>query len=181
MSPQQIQTVVIIGVLILLVGFRIYRQMREQRWAIGSMWVLPIIFTLILLISVAGDTMSGSALAPLAAIVGLAIGFGIGMYQGNHMTLRVDKPGKAVFVKVRPIGTAIVIGVLALRIGIRWGIGGAPGQAPVGANGLPVITPAEALIGSGLLAVAVGLTIGIRWFVKRAYDTAPNVVTQTPT
>ncbi|HEY7993987.1 MAG TPA: hypothetical protein VID24_07255 [Candidatus Eremiobacteraceae bacterium] len=181
MSPQQIQTVVIIGVLVLLVGFRIYRQTREQRWPLGSMWVMPIIFILIVIIAVAGDTISGSPLAPLAAIVGLAIGFGVGMYQGNHTTLRIDKPGKAVFVKVKPIGTAIFIGVLALRIGIRWVIGGAPGQAAVGANGLPVITPAEAIIGSGLLAVAVGSIIGLRWYVKRAYDEAPTVAAPTTT
>jgi hypothetical protein len=181
MSPQQIQTVVIIGVVVLLLAFRIYRQMREQRWALGSMWVMPIIVALVVILVVAGDTISGSPLAPLAAVVGLAIGFGVGMYQGNHTTLRVDKPGKAVFVKVHPIGIALVTGVLLLRFGIRWVVGGVTGQGAVGPNGLPVITPAEALIGSGLLAVALGSLIGIRWYVKRAYDAAPNVVTQTST
>ena len=181
LSPQQIQTVAIIGVLVLLIGFRIYRQSREQRWSLGGMWVMPIIFILLTVVAVAADTITGSPLAPLAAVVGLAIGFGIGMYQGNHTTLRIDKPGKAVFVKVKPIGTAIFIGVLALRLGIRWIAGGMPGQGPVGPNGVPVITPAEALIGSGLLALAVGSIIGLRWFVKRAYDAAPNVVAQTST
>jgi len=181
MSPQQIQTVAIIGVVVLLLAFRIYRQMREQRWALGGMWVMPIIVALIVLAVVAADTISGSPLAPLAAVVGLAVGFGIGMYQGNHTTLRVDKPGKAVFVKVHPIGIALVTGVLLLRFGIRWVVGGVPGQGAVGASGLPVITPAEALIGSGLLAVALGSLIGIRWYVKRAYDGAPNVVTPTST
>lgn len=153
--------------------------MREQRWAIGGMWVMPIIIGLIVILAVAGDTISGSPLAPLAAIVGLAIGVFVGMYQGNHTTLRVDKPGKAVFVKVHPIGVALLTGVFLLRVGIRWVIGGAPGQGPVGANGLPVITPAEALIGSGLFALALGSIIGIRWYVKRAYDAAPDVAPAT--
>jgi len=181
MSPQQIQTVVVIGVFVLLIGFRIYRQTREQIWPLRRYWLSPVIYGLILALAVLPDSISGSPLSPLAAIVGLAIGFGVGMYQGNHTTLRIDKPGNAVFVKAKPIGTVIVVGVLALRIGLRWVIGGAPGQGPVGANGLPVITPAEAIIGSGLLAIAVGLIIGLRWYVKRAYDEAPNVVTQTST
>ena len=179
MSPQQIQTIVIIGVVVLLLAYRIYSQTREQRWAVGGMWVVPIIFALVTILAVTGDTISGSPLAPLAAVVGLAIGFGIGMYQGNHTTLRVDKPGKAVFVKVHPIGIAIFMGVLLLRIGIRWVVVGAPGQGPVGANGLPVITPAEALIGSGLFALALGLIVGVRWYVKRAYDAAPSVPAPT--
>jgi len=181
MSQQQIQTAIIVGILILAVGFRIYRLNREQRWTLGGMWVVPIIFILIAVLATLGDTISGSPFAPLAAAMGLGIGFGIGLYQGNHTTLRVDKPGKAVFVKVTPIGNAIFIAVLALRIAIRWVIGGAPGQGAVGSNGLPVITPAEALIGSALLALAVGSLLGLRWYVKQAYDAAPDVATPTTT
>jgi hypothetical protein len=181
MSQQQIQTLVIVGVIILLLGFRIYRSTQEQRWTLRSLWVLPIVFILLTVVIVAGDTISGSPLAPLAAALGLGIGIGIGLYQGNHTALRIDKPGKAVFIKQKPIGIAIFIGVLALRFAIPWVVGGAPGQTAVGPNGVPVVTPAKAIIGSGLLALAVGTIIGLRWFVKQAYDAAPEVATPSST
>jgi Protein of unknown function (DUF1453) len=175
MSQQQIQTLAIVGVIIVLLAFRIWRSTREQRWALGSLWALPIVFILLTGLVVTGDTISGSPLAPLAAALGLGIGVGIGLYQGNHTALRIDKPGKVVFVKQKPIGIAIFMGVLALRIAIRWVVGGAPGQTPVGPNGVPIVTPAEAIIGSGLLALAVGTIVGLRWYVKQAYDAAPSV------
>lgn len=181
MSSQQIQSLIVIGAIILLLGFRIYRSTREQRWTIGGMWVLPIIFLLLAIIVVVGDTMTGSRVAPLAAVIGLGIGFGIGLYQGNHTALRIDKPSKVVFIRQKPIGIAIFIGVLALRFAIRWIVGGAPGQPAVGANGVPVVTPVEAIIGSGLLAVAVGSIVGLRWYVKQAYDAAPSVATPSAT
>jgi len=173
------QTLIIVGVIILLLGFRIYRSTQEQRWMLGSLWILPIIFILLTIFVVVGDTIAGSHFAPIAAVVGLGIGVGIGLYQGNHTTLRIDKPGKAVFIKQKPIGIAIFIGVLALRFAIRWVVGGAPGQSAVSANGVPVVTPLEAIIGSGLLALAVGTIVGLRWYVKQAYDAAPNVPNPT--
>lgn len=176
MSQQQVQNLVQIGILVLVVAlivYRVYRQSREQRWAMSRLWMTPIIFALITIWSVYLDTVFGSMYAPFAAVAGAAVGFGIGMYQGNHTTVRVDKPGKAIFIKVTPIGIAIFLGVLALRFGIRFLAGGfGPQQAA--ANGMPVITPVEAIVGSGLLAVALGSITGLRYYVKRAYDAAPS-------
>jgi len=172
MTPQQIQTVVIVGVLILLIGFRIYRQTREQRWSMKSMWVVPIIFAIITAGVVAFDTTT-SVFAPLAALGGLGIGVAIGMYQGNHTMLRVDKPAHAVYIKVTPIGSLIFVVILALRFVIRFASMG--GVVPDTSPGtLPPTTPAEALIGSGLLALAVGAITGLRLYVRRAYDAAPG-------
>ena len=166
-----IQTIVGIVVVLAIIAFRVYRQTREQRWAIGRIWLMPGIFVAITVVIVALDTTQ-QVFAPLAAVAGLGLGIAIGMYQGNHTTLRVDKPSGSVFVRVTPIGSAIFLVVLALRIGLRFAFfGGVP--APTANGSVPALPPAEVLLGSGLLALAVGSIIGLRMYVKRAYDTAP--------
>jgi uncharacterized membrane protein len=177
MSPQQIQTIVIVAIVALLLAYRVWRQTREQRWPMKTLWTSTIIFAIITVFLVYTDTAFGSVYAPFAAIAGAAVGFGIGMYQGNHTTLRVDKPGNAVFIKVTPVGVAIFIGVLVLRIGLRYVLGGGSAQTAVAQNGFPIVPPLEAIVGSGLLAVALGSIAGLRVYVKRAFDAAPTSTT----
>src|ERR1700730_10743126 len=97
------QTLVAILIVCAVVGLRVYRQSREQRWLVGRMWILPAMVLAVTVIAVGIDT-THSVLAPLAGVLGLAAGVGIGLYQVNHTTLRIDKPSKAVFIKVTPLG-----------------------------------------------------------------------------
>jgi hypothetical protein len=156
-----------------VLAFRVYRQTREQRWGIANMWIVPLIFLAVTIVVVALDTMQ-YRLAPVAAVLGLAAGFGVGLYQGNHTTLRVDKPNKAVFIKVNPIGALIFVGILLLRFSLRFSemSGMTPQQLSSGA--VPVVPPAEVLLGSGLLALAAGSIFGLRWYVKTRFDAAPD-------
>lgn len=172
MSPQQIQTIVILAIVVLLLVYRIWRQTREQRWAMNQLWTSTIVFGIIAAFLVYTDTAFGSIFAPFAAVAGAAVGFGIGMYQGNHTKVRVDRPGKAVFITVTPIGVAIFMGVLVLRIGLRYVLTG--GGQTATANGMPVLSPIEAIVGSGLIAVALGSIAGLRYYVKRVFDAAPT-------
>src|SRR5215472_8310847 len=116
MNPTQ--TIIGIIIFILLIGFRIYRQTKEQRWAMSQIWITPGIFLAITVIIVAIDTTQ-QIFAPLAAVAGLGLGVAIGMYQGNHTTLRVDKSSRAVFVRITPLGSFIFIAVLLVRFGLR--------------------------------------------------------------
>ncbi len=171
MNASTTQTVITVVVILALLGYRMYRQTREQRWSINGMWVVPGIFAALTVVIVAADALQQWVAIP-AAVAGLALGFAIGMYQGNHTVLRFDKPNKAVFIKVTPIGTLIFIAVLAARIALRYPqMRDALQQQTPGA--LPVQTPTEALLGSGLLALAVGALAGLRWYIRRAFDAAP--------
>lgn len=156
-----------------MLAFRVYRQSREQRWQIGRMWVLPMVFFIITFIVVALDTTQ-TVLAPVAAIVGLAAGVGIGLYQGNHTTLRMDKTNKAVYIRVTPLGSAIFVAVLALRIGLRIATMGSLSPQQLQSGAMPLVFPGVAAIGGGLLALAAGSIIGLRWYVQRRYDAAPD-------
>ena len=167
------QTIITIVVIVAVLAFRVYRQTREQRWLIDKMWIVPLIFLAITLVFVAIDTQQ-YRLAPLAAILGLAAGVGVGLYQGNHTTLRVDKTNKAVFIKVNPIGSLIFIVILLLRFSLRFSEMSVMTPAQLSSGALPAISPTEVMLGSGLLALAAGSILGLRWYVKSRYGAAPE-------
>src|SRR5579863_2187410 len=169
-----LETVIFIVVVVAAVAFRVYRQTREQRWKLSSLWVVPIIMLAVTVLIVAGDATRTGAIAIVAALVGLAIGTGIGYYQGNHTTIRVDKSNRAVFIKIAPIGLALFFGILILR-GVRvYAVMNSPEMRNAAPGTLPPMSPTEAMIGSGLMALAAGSVVGLRWFVQRAYDAAPS-------
>jgi hypothetical protein len=163
------QTLVLVLVIAIVIGFRIYRQSREQRWRMGTLWVMPGIFLALTVVIVGLDTTQ-AIFAPVAGVAGLIAGFAIGLYQGNHTTLRIDKPNNVVFIKVTPIGTAIFMAIIVLRVGVGFAT---RGQQDLTSGSIPVIPPFEVLISSLLLALAVGTIVGLRWYVKQRYDAAP--------
>jgi len=165
------QTIVTIVLVLAILAFRVYRQTKEQRWLIGKMWLVPLIFLAITIVIVVLDTVQ-YRLAVVAAVLGLAAGVGVGLYQGNHTTLRIDKPNKAVFIKVTPLGSMIFVGILLLRFGVRFSQMSGLTQQQLASGAVPVASPAEVLLGSGLLALAAGSVLGLRWFVLRRYESA---------
>jgi len=167
------QTIITIVLILAILAFRVYRQTREQRWPIGQLWISPLIFLAITVLIVAMDTLQ-NWIAIVAAIVGLGVGVGIGLYQGNHTTLRIDKPNKAVFIKVTPLGSMIFIGILLLRFGVRFSQMSGVTQQQLASGAVPAGSPAEVLLGSGLLALAAGSILGLRLFVLRRYEAAPD-------
>jgi hypothetical protein len=169
MASSTTQTIVLILVIAIVIGFRIYRQSREQQWKMGSLWVLPVIFLALTVVIIAMDTTQ-AIVAPVAGVIGLIAGFAIGLYQGNHTTLRIDKPNSVVYIKVTPIGTAIFMVIIVLRIGFRFAT---VGQQSLTSGTIPVIPPFEVLISSLLLALAAGTIVGLRWYVKQRYDATP--------
>ena len=136
------------------------------------MWVAPAVFALLTIVIVGFDTTQVH-LAPLAAVVGLAAGVWVGLYQGTHTTVRVDKPNKAVFITVSPVGIVIFMAILVVRIGIRIATVGPMPQSAGAGSAIPPISPLEAMLSSGLLALAVGSLLGLRWYVQKSYDSVP--------
>lgn len=166
------QTIVIVAIVIALLVFRVIRQTRERRWSIRGMWAIAWVFVAIAAVIVALDTLQ-TPFAPLAAVAGLAAGIGVGFYQGSHTTLRPDKPNGSVFVRTTPIGSAIFLIVLALRIGLRLFVLGGMSPQAVQSGQVPQLPVGAMLLSSALLALAAGSVLGLRWYIQRAYDAAP--------
>ena len=156
------------AVILVVVIIRVRRMTREQRFGIYTMWIVPLIFA-----GLTGFIMTvDHVTAPLQlglSLVALAAGAGLGIYQGTHTTVRVDRAARAMFVKVSPVGIAIFIGVLLLRIAIRTIYGGA---MPPTASANPVSGGALNLISVALLVFVVGMVVGLRIYLARAWAMA---------
>ncbi len=160
--------VLTIAIIVTMLVVRLLRSIREQRFGLVTMWVIPVLFagyTAWVMVSDAVTTPTDVALALLA----LAIGGSIGWYQGTHTTIRFDRAARAMFVKMSPLGAAIFIGVVTLRIGIRMLFSGpTPGAYQPGGplNTLSIL----------LLVVGVGVIAGLRAYLTQAYRQAPIAI-----
>jgi hypothetical protein len=170
-TPQQLTPIILIVAIILVVGLRIWRSTKEQRFQPSNMWFLPILFAayVVWLIVVEGYTRP---LDIVLMVVALAVGGAIGMYQGTHTTIRVDHAAHAMFVKISPLGTLIFISVVALRIAIRYVTGSLVPTGGAPALGAPIAHTTAGLISLVLLVLAVGVIAGLRAYLQRAYDQA---------
>jgi len=170
---QTVTYVVIVAIILILMGVRVYRMTRERRWSVTQMWFAPAILLVITAILVFFDARTSTLLAALLAPVGLAAGIAIGLYQGTHTTVRVDRANQSLFVKTSPIGTLIFVGVLALRFVVRFASGGmAAVQAAQSQPGVVALPPLAAISGSVLLALAAGSVLGLRIYLQRIYNQA---------
>jgi hypothetical protein len=171
-TPQQLTPIIIIAVVVVAVGVRIWRSTREQRFRPSSMWFVPILFAayVVWLVVFEGYTRP---LDIALMVLALAVGGAIGMYQGTHTTIRVDHAAHAMFVKISPLGTLIFISVVVLRIAVRYVTGGfVPASAATTVPAVPIAHTAAGLISVLLLVLAVGVIAGLRVYLQRAYDRA---------
>lgn len=154
--------------IIALLAVRVVRMSREQRFTPGRMWFIPGLFAVLtvwLIVFEGYTTLLDIALMLLA----LAIGLGIGWYQGTHTVVRVDHDRHAMFVKISPLGALIWIVVIVFRMGVRYLTGGfqpAPGADPralAASSGLP------GTFSMALLVLAVGVIFGLRAYLQRLY------------
>jgi len=168
MAQTQLVPLITAAVIIVVLAIRVARMAREQRFAPGRMWIIPIAFGALTGFLIAAERYTSARDLGLLAL-SLAVGFGIGWYQGTHTAVRVDHAAHAMFVKISPLGGMIWIGVIVLRIGVRYATGGmnpsavAQGSPPVGTGGT------AGLISMCLLVLAVGVIVGLRAYLQRIY------------
>ncbi len=171
MTQDQLVPIITIALVIVIVGLRVARMTREQRFLPGRMWIVPILFGLFTAWLIVFDGLT-TPVDIAVLLVALAAGFGIGWYQGTHTTVRVDHSAHAMFVKISPLGGLIWIAVLALRFGVRYATGGLPPVAATQDPNMPVAAAhgTAGLISMALLVLAVGVITGLRAYLQRVYE-----------
>ncbi|HKW10545.1 MAG TPA: hypothetical protein VJO33_09205 [Gemmatimonadaceae bacterium] len=167
------QTLINLLVGVLVLGLVAFRMSRERKFGMNSLWVLPAILGVLMIVDV---TMTGVA-SPLNIVymlLALAAGVAFGWYQGVHSTVRIDKSIRAAFVKASPIGMALFVGAVAFRFGARYMSDSFSSSAPTTRSdfGSPHLAPMVELVSALTLIFAVGLLTGLRVYVKRKYDEA---------
>ncbi|HVA38851.1 MAG TPA: hypothetical protein VNJ51_14695 [Candidatus Dormibacteraeota bacterium] len=149
----------------------VYRQTRERRTSLLGMWSAPAVFVVLAALVAAEDHLT----TPLAIAVLLAaalVGIPLGLYQGVHCTVQVDRAARRITYKANPIGVAIILAALGFRFGIKMATGSLASPHPLSGT--------AALMSTVALALAVGMVIGLRIHMQRCYNAAPPQASAPP-
>jgi Protein of unknown function (DUF1453) len=161
-------TVIVIAVIALLVGWRVWRAMREQRMKVAYLWVTPALVAALAIWMLVVDGLT-RPLDIAFALVALALGTVTGLYQGTHTVVRIDRRAGLLYVKTKPIGAAIVVAVIAARILLRMSVVLPTIQqgATSGAMPLPPKGDVISLVSGMLFTFALGVILGLRVYLFR--------------
>ncbi len=167
-------TLLVVVAIVFAIGLRIWRATREQRMKVGSMWIAPAIFVALTVWVLVVDGFTTPLDVALAVVV-LVVGGAVGWYQGTHTTIRIDRAARVMYTKAKPIGAAIFIAVIAARLLIRGSsIFPAIQNGSLAAGTVPVPPKGDlaSLISALLLALALGVILGVRVYLFRKYQLA---------
>lgn len=168
MNQSHLPQLITLLVVVIVLGIRIVRMSREQRFAPGRMWFIPALFAVLTVWLIVFEGFT-TPLDIAIMLIALACGLGIGWYQGTHTVVRVDHQAHAMFVKISPLGGLIWIIVLLFRMGVRYVTGGfqqPPGSDP---HAIAASSGPAGAFSMALLVLAVGVIFGLRAYLQRLY------------
>lgn len=169
-------TLLFAALIVVALGLRILRASREQQIKVSTIWAAPALFLVLTVWVIYVDRFTTPLDIVLVAF-SVIIGGAIGMYQGNHTTVRIDRQAKVLYVKARPIGIAIFVVVIALRLFIRLPAAFSAAQTgALGPGGMPLPPKGDllSLVSVLLLGVALGLVAGLRVYLLRKFQEQPG-------
>ena len=147
----------LVPVLILAVILR--RSMGSRKVRVRAMWIRPAIFLVLACSALAASRMP-SPIA-LAAFVAAAIaGGGVGYLRARHLELSVDPETGTVMSKSTPIGMILIVGLVAIRIGMKYAFPEMGGAHPGGHLAAEAVAWTDgALIFSAAMVVTQAIVI----------------------
>ena len=140
-----------------------YRQTRERRVSPVGMWIAPVIFLILTATILAIDHLS-SPIAVITVALAVLVGIPIGLAQGSHCAVEVDRAARRIAYKANPIAVAILLAALGFRFGVKMATGSLASPHP--------LTGSAALLSTVALGLAVGMVIGLRVHLQRQYSAA---------
>lgn len=165
-------TVIVAAVIVLAIGLRIWRASREQRIKVATIWVAPVLFLFLTVWVLYVDAITSPLDIVLVALA-VILGGAIGMYQGTHTTVRIDRQAKLLYVKARPLGIIIFVAVIVLRMVIRLPAAFSAAQnSSLGTGSMPLPPRGDllSLISVLLLGLALGSVAGLRLYLLRKFQ-----------
>jgi hypothetical protein len=105
--------VIFLGILV----FRLRRAMRSRPFNLKFIWILPALFVVLSIITVATLPPSGGEWLWVA--LSLALGAGIGWFNGRTINLSVNTSDGSVTAKATPLAMLFIVALVLVRIGMR--------------------------------------------------------------
>jgi len=140
--------IVPIVLVVLLLGWRMYRMTQSRRLRLEMLWVTPAIFLALTVVSLAPQPPEGIAWLYLAAA--LVIGGALGWWRGKLMRITVDPQTHVLNTRASPAGMLFFVAIIAIRYALR---GFAVGQSASLHLSVNVITGVFMALAVGLFGV----------------------------
>jgi len=165
-------------VAIFVVGRFLFRELRERRYAIGRIYILPAIVGAIAVALIAlswADEPAARGLLALSCVAGLALGGAIGYGVAHFTTVRVTSDPKVLYSRGSYATVAIWIVAFALRFFARVGASGGHLARPTH-DALAFNAALLLLLGSALFFVRYRLLVAAKSERARGIATAISAI-----
>lgn len=105
-------------VVLAVVAYRLIRRLKPRPLRIGRMWITPALILSLVALSFAVQPPPRLAVV-LAGLVALAAGAGLGWWRGATTRIEIDPKTRELTSQASAFGMLLILGVIALRIGLR--------------------------------------------------------------
>lgn len=115
-------------IVVIVVGRFLVRELRERRIALGRIFLIPAVLTMLVLYLVTVLFQIDAKLVPVLAIAALpaiVVGSAIGLAVAHFTSVRLGDAPRTVFIRGSYVTVAIWVGALALRLVARAFVAGA--------------------------------------------------------
>lgn len=142
---------------VLILGVILLRNARARTIRVERLWIGPVIISLMAVMTIyAAPPRTATAIE--LDVVALMLGAALGWWRGRASRFTVDPQTHVVTSKVSPAGLLLILGIVALRYGLRALLGDRTGALHITAVDL-----ADAFL---LLAVGVVAANRLEWFLR---------------
>ena len=136
---------------LIVVGLVILRNSRARRLRVETLWIAPVMILVMVSLALSQEAMPGPGLVAID-LLALMLGALLGWWRARFTQITVDPATHQLTSRASPIGMLVILGVFALRYGIRL-----YGAQNAGALHIPVNAVADAA-----LVISVGLVCAQR-------------------
>ena len=156
MDPKTLQTWLPLVVIAVVFAFRFRNLSKPKPFQPGQLWIAPLLLIVVFVLLVV--SLPPSAMGWLVIAVGVAIGAAIGWKRGHLMHLERDPQSGAVMIRQSPAALMLVLGIILFRRVVSAELGVTPGADAAGH-----MSDAAVLLTDGLLGLALGMVIAMRF------------------
>lgn len=144
--------------LVIVIGVVVWRNLRSQKISLARLFLTPVLFVVIIGITVWGNgfiAVSSPLTIAIALLIGIALGIPVGLLRGRHTTVRPSDRPRVMILDASWQTMAIYLGAFGIRYLARLAF--------------PLTSPLGSAIGDGALAFAGATIIAAYYVIYRKF------------
>lgn len=109
--------------ILLILVLRLLRGTRARPLRVERMWIVPAIFAVVIALSIFSQPVDFDLALDAVMVLAFAAGVGVGWFRGRMVRISIDVNTHALTSQQSPWGMLIFVGILVLRMGLRYVLG----------------------------------------------------------